>query len=266
MEQTLPSCHFVPRPLATIKLWLILLTRELQTRFGQYYLGYFWMFGQPVAHVIVLSAIFSFRGREALPGIDLLMFIVTGVIPWFLFTNTTIQCSNAVNANKAFFSFQRIEVFDVLIARFLLEVFTNVNVAVCILFGAWWVGYNTYIDNFLGVMLHYGMIALLGGSLGIIISVGKSYVREVERLIPILMRPLFFISAVFFSLHDIPTQYHGYLLWNPLLHMIENIRYHYFASLHSTYASTHYAAMCTLVILCLAMLLFYTNRHRLKAQ
>ena len=65
---------------------------------------------------------------------------------------------------------------------------------------------------------------MLGGGLGMIICVGQLRFPELGKIVPLLTRPLFFISGLFFSLNDIPSQYHHYLLWNPILHAIELIR------------------------------------------
>jgi len=45
---------------------------------------------------------------------------------------------------------------------------------------------------------------------------------------PLLGRPLFFTSGIFFTAEMIPSEIRQYLLYNPLLHMIEIVRSAFF--------------------------------------
>ncbi|HBQ4752790.1 TPA: ABC transporter permease, partial [Escherichia coli] len=62
---------------------------------------------------------------------------------------------------------------------------------------------------------------VLSFSIGIIFMVIGHSFQEMQKFIPILMKPLYFLSCVMFPLHVIPRQYWTYLLWNPLVHIVE---------------------------------------------
>ena len=47
---------------------------------------------------------------------------------------------------------------------------------------------------------------------------------ETKKILPILLRPLYFASGIFFSASMIPYQFRGLLGYNPVLCLIENIR------------------------------------------
>jgi capsular polysaccharide transport system permease protein len=88
----------------------------------------------------------------------------------------------------------------------------------------WWFGFAASIAVPLRLIVVCALLSLLGGGIGMILCVGQLRFPELGKVVPLLTRPLFFISGLFFSLNDIPSQYHHYLLWNPILHAIELIR------------------------------------------
>lgn len=45
-----------------------------------------------------------------------------------------------------------------------------------------------------------------------------------KRMVPIVLRPMFWISGIFFTAPELPSGLLPYLHWNPLLHAIEITR------------------------------------------
>jgi capsular polysaccharide transport system permease protein len=67
--------------------------------------------------------------------------------------------------------------------------------------------------------------------MGLLFGIAELFISEIKKLRSLMTRPLFFISAVFFSLQDFPKEYWHYFTWNPIIHAIELMRY----SVYSTY-------------------------------
>ena len=63
--------------------------RELQGRFGAYdlRLGYLWLVLSPGLQVLMMVLIFSFIKIRVVPDINFTLFLVTGIIPWMMFSN-----------------------------------------------------------------------------------------------------------------------------------------------------------------------------------
>jgi len=49
--------------------------------------------------------------------------------------------------------------------------------------------------------------------------------KAVDKLLPILMKLLYFLSGILFPLSLIPVEYRWLVEWNPLLHAFELMRY-----------------------------------------
>lgn len=242
-----------------------LFIRELKTRAGSYRLGYAWTLLSPLAMVIIFTVIFSFRGREAVPGVDLPLFMITGVVTFFLFQTIVTQCVASFSSNAGLFYYKQVKPFDTLIARTLLECIIHLFVFVVLISSAAWLGYETAMDDIFGVVVILCLVSLFAFGTGLVFAVVVSLYEDMGKVVPILMRPLFFLSAVFYPLAWIPQEYRGLLLWNPLLHAIELGRQAYFKLYTVPEVSVFYLAICTLIVCTFGMALYRLNWYRVVA-
>jgi len=77
-----------------------------------------------------------------------------------------------------------------------------------------------------------------------------------------VMRPMFFISGIFFAGTMIPQQYWYVFSWNPIFHAIELSRDAFFSSYITPIGSWSYLSVCALVSFTSGLMLFYNKRTR----
>src|SRR5215216_777475 len=94
-----------------------LLLRETKTRFGANQLGYLWAFVQPSLWIGMFLVFDSLFGRTAPPGMSLVAFLTTGIVPFSLFRETTNRCVSAIEANKGLLFYPQVRPLDLVIAR-----------------------------------------------------------------------------------------------------------------------------------------------------
>jgi capsular polysaccharide transport system permease protein len=220
-------------------LWALVL-REMKTRFGRRRLGYLWALVGPFAMIAVLMALFSFIGRLAPAGMDFPVFLITGIVPWFLFNTTTQQAMNAIDGNRRLLVHARVKPLDLIVARGLLETATYLVVFVLLLALAGALGYQFLPDRLLPVLATLLGVALLGTGLGAAVAPLQLVFPGISNLMPATKRPLYFISGVFFSVEVVPEPWRGWLLINPLLHANEIMRAGFFASYDGRHADPAY--------------------------
>jgi lipopolysaccharide transport system permease protein len=81
-------------------LW-ILTWRDIKVRYKQTVLGAAWALLQPFATMVVFSLFFA-RVAEAPPGdVAYPLFVLAGLIPWFLFSNSITSASQSVVGNQS---------------------------------------------------------------------------------------------------------------------------------------------------------------------
>lgn len=242
-----------------------LLLRELKTRFGAYRLGIVWALIEPLTHVAVLSVIFGIRSRTAPGAAEFPIFLATGIIPFVMFRGMVMRAMTTVEANRALFTYAQVKPFDTLIARFILEVAIYSVVFLVFMIGAGWVGFDVAVQDPLAVFVVFLALGLLGLGVGALACVLNDALPDVAQLVPVTLRPLYFISGIFFSVEVIPAEYRGWLLWNPVLHGLELIRGHYFRGIETHYGDPLYLAACTVATLSFGLLTFHVYRTRMMA-
>ena len=95
--------------------------RETRSRYGNSKLGFFWALFEPFAHVVVFIGIFSALGRATPVGDDMGLFILTGIIPWLLYSNIVSNVMAGLASNKALLGYPQVMPMDITISRVILE-------------------------------------------------------------------------------------------------------------------------------------------------
>ena len=202
-----------------------LFIREFKTRFGGFRLGVFWALLEPIAHILVLTTLFSLMQRGGFFGVPFPVFFATGVLTFFIFQKIVSVSIASIKSNMGLFSYRQVKPFDAIVVRATLELLVIISVMIFTTWlGIWVFNYECLPKNPLVVVFIIFGLFLLSLGLGFFSAVIGVKYPEAAQLINIIMRPLYFISGIFFPLEFMPKEYHIYLLWNPILHAVEQFR------------------------------------------
>lgn len=239
--------------------------RELKTRFGNYRLSYLWAVLEPLLHLCVILAVFGALGRKFMPGVDFVAFVVTGLEPFFLFRQICNRTADAVSANRPLLVYRTVQPLDDIWARILLELVIFFAV-ICLLLGGYSLfGHPVWPVRPLEVFLAWFLLAVFAGGVGITFGVVYAFFSDASKILPMLNRPLYFVSGVFFPLAVIPLSHRHWFLWNPILHAIELGRENFFVDYPSAGASWLYLTVCAVSSLTLGLGLYRLKRFQLLA-
>ena len=244
---------------------IALFIRELKTRFGKNSIGYFWPILEPMAHVAVLSFIFSFRGTEHASGLNFILIFVTGIVPYLLFQNITSRSLNAMESNMGLFNYRQVKPLDTITARVILEVviFSIILISMMLVLSLI-VGMEFQLNNILMLYVSILTLVILSYSLGVLFMIMGAINPESKRVIPIFTKPMYFISGIFFTASEIPDWIREYLLLNPIFNIIEWIRYSLFTEMtDNKYHDIGYSVSTALVLLFLALSLYKKYKIRI---
>jgi capsular polysaccharide transport system permease protein len=241
-----------------------LVLREVRGRFGANRLGAFWFVFEPLAHISVLLAVFSFiRGARINYGPDLLVFLIAGIIPFLLFKNIALKGMEAVNANKALFAYRQIKPVDTVLARAISETALMSCVYILIVFAlGFWGGHDVLIARPILFMSMFFLGVLLSLGLALIFCVVGEAIPELKNLIKLGYMPLYFLSGVIMPLWVIPPIFRDYLLWNPYVHIIDGIREATFSYYPQVPGIDFQYAACVTIVILFAGVILYRSRHQ----
>jgi capsular polysaccharide transport system permease protein len=107
-----------------------LLIREIYSRFGRESLGFAWIVAEPLVFAIpVLFMWRAIRGSQE-HGISVMPFLWSGYLPLLLFRHLGGRILLFIRANVPLLYHQRVTIFDIFLARALLETFSNLTALV----------------------------------------------------------------------------------------------------------------------------------------
>jgi capsular polysaccharide transport system permease protein len=239
-----------------------LFMREVKTRFGSSKLGYFWAITQPISHIFLFGGLYYLTGRDSISSQPVVIFLITGIVPWAFFTNTMNQVGNAISANQSLFAYRQVKPIDTFITRGLMEISIFIVVICFLLAICWWWGYDVQPQNFLLVVSAYTSLFMTAFSCGMIIATASLYWDDVRKIIDMIMRPLYFASGIIFSVQVIPTKYWHYFQWNPMMQALDMGRVGFFHGYQSDFYQPLYLVFAPLVITVVAVMLYRINRER----
>lgn len=227
-----------------------LVLRETRATFGTSKVGYLWAIIVPAAGTAVLMVIFVAVGRQAPFGSSLPLFFATGILTLEFFNKLSKALMNSLSANRALLVYPVLKDTDILYARLILISATYLIIMILFYSGFIILGIADAPHHLEELVQAFFVTALMGFGFGglnaVIISLWDSW-KNVEN---ILMRPLFFISGIFYVPSNLPSPAINILKWNPVLHLIEWVRYGYYPNYDSTVLSKGYP-LCIAIFLIL---------------
>jgi len=211
-----------------------LLLREAQTRFGKTRLGYLWALIEPISHVAVMSLVYWAINRMAPVGASVVLFFVTGVLPYFLFQKVALHLGGAVRSNQKLLRLPLVNTMNLVVSRAALEGLTWIVVSALIFFALITTGRAEPPEHPGACMVAAAAAFGLGCGVGLVNAVLMPIWPSWVQIYPTVTRPLYHFSAIFFFIDQIPSYLRDWLSWNPMVHAIQWFRQGY----RDDYAST----------------------------
>lgn len=239
-----------------------LVVRETRTRFGDSKFGYAWALVQPMTVIAFFVLMFAIGRTRPTNGMDIIGFFATGLLGYDVVTNPIDRASAALAGNQALMVYPQVKPLDLVIARVSLEAITISAVfGIIMIANGLWIG-RVHVDDLFEVLEGFLLGTWLGGALGLVFCALNVISTWAERLRGIVMRPLFFVSGVFFTANGLPVMVRDVVRWNPILHVVELVRGGWYGTYESTVASPRYLLIWCVATTAFGLLLEQSVRRR----
>ncbi|MDQ0512530.1 ABC transporter permease [Ancylobacter amanitiformis] len=204
---------------------LALMLREMRLRSVHSRLSYLLALLEPILQLTMMMGIFSLIGRRPEFGTSLLLFLGTGILPFFLFTHVSGRTTGAIRASGLVRALTPIQPLDIMVARALLETATLLIVAMLLFTFIYATGVKDAIPvRPMLAIQGFAATALLAIGVGLINGVIGAFFRLYAVIYGVFSRSLIFLSGVFFVPDFMPPAIRYWISWNPLLHGLEWFR------------------------------------------
>jgi capsular polysaccharide transport system permease protein len=247
----------------TFAVWRAIFLREALDRLFDMRAAWFWLLAEPVMHIGFMCFVFAVIRVRAVGNADVVVWIMVGMLAFFLFRRTAVQVTYAVDSNRPLFTYRQVKPFDPAMARAVLEAFLMAIVSAVILGAVALLGHAVFPSDALLVLQAVFGLWLFGFGYGLVASVLMELVPEMEHVLKILMIPLYLISGVIWPLASIPQPYRDLLMLNPIAHGIELIRLGFFPYYHAV-PGLSMAYLYTFVVVSMFLGLMFYRRFAVQ--
>ena len=246
-------------PLQRLRVLFALILRDMSAKFGRSVGGYLWAVAEPLGGIVLLAIAFSLALRTPPIGTSFLFFYATGIIPFTLYGNIASSAAGAVRNNRGLLSYSVVTPLDAVLAGAILELLT-MSVVALLLFGGI-ILVDDVAVNFepVRVVRSFTMAAALGIGVGTLNCVLFGFFPTWKNIWGVLNRPLFLISGIFFTFNSVPPALQEVLWFNPLIHVIGEMRSGFYGSYQADYVSPMY--VCGLALALLVVGAWLLRRH-----
>jgi capsular polysaccharide transport system permease protein len=252
-----PSALALSINLAVIKAILL---RDIRILTGAYCSGLVILLLMPLGHLLIVVVMFQLFGRVAPMGTDQIVYFGISILPFVIFAYMSRQVVVSLLVNSPLLYFNRVKVFDILIARGTLET-ANAAIVTAIIMLILLVYSNDFTPRDWP-----GFVFAIMATIYLSFCVGVSNAL-IAKLIPFwlyvfnLSIPIFWAaSGIIFFPSAIPEPYGSWLALNPLLQCIEWIRYSYYEDYPDRLLNVQY--LLAYATACLALSLIAERIYR----
>jgi capsular polysaccharide transport system permease protein len=243
------------RSFASGRVVLALMLREMSTRYGRTPGGYVWALLEPLGGVLILAIGFSLLVRSPPLGTSFMLFYATGLMPFDLFRKVSMTTAKSLRFSRQLLAYPAVSWIDTLLARFLLNTLTGVTVSYILLSGILIFGDSRSVVDIWPVLTAMSLAALLGLGVGSVNAVLMGFYPTWESIWSIITRPLFIASGILILYETLPNTIQDILWWNPLLHIIGEMRTGFYPMYDANYVSLVYVLLLSMALLAFGLML-----------
>ena len=241
-------------------LLFLLVKRDFISVYKQTILGPIWFFIQPLLITITFTVIFGQVAKISTGGSPEILFYLTGITFWNYFSSCLTSTSNTFVSNASVFGkvyFPRLIVPLSVIISNLMKLGIQILLLLIV-----WVYYIVNSDvvhpqiELLLMPFYLLVFALMGLGFGLIFSALTTKYRDLTFLIAFGVQLLMYASAVIFPASVVPLDKQWILFLNPLVSLMEAIKFSVLGQGVFSWFYLAYSAIFTAIVLVIGVLIF----------
>jgi capsular polysaccharide transport system permease protein len=243
-----------------------LLIREVYTRFGREGLGFGWIIGEPLVFAIPVLLVWSAVRDPYEHGVPLLPILWTGYLPLLLFRHIGSRMLLFVRVNAGLLYHRQVTIFDIYIARCILEIASNLT-AVAASFALFYtVGWLDLPRDLPMFYLGYFYTIWWAAAAGLILGGLSERSEWVEKIWTPFSYLYIFFSGFMFMAAWLPPGIRGWALCLPPVQAYEMIRAGMLGGAVTTYGDPSYETLALAVLTFFGLLIMRESRKYVVAE
>jgi len=199
--------------------------RDFQQQYMGSYLGFVWVYLQPLLFITVLYLVFTFgfRSGSSSEGVPFAVYLISGMIAWFYIAENLNAGANVIRQHsfllkKVDFRLSMLPIVKLLSSSIPHIFFIMIAILVAGLNGIYPTFYTFQVLYYFGAM-----VALLLG-LSWLSSSTNIFVPDVSKIVSVIVTFGFWLTPIFWNISKIPEQYQWIIKLNPANYIVQGYR------------------------------------------
>lgn len=225
--------------------------REIKVRYTDTKLGLAWIVIYPAAWVTLFTLLFSHLVPVPVQGIPYPIFVISGLVPWFFFSNTVSNALSSLKHNsnlipKVYFPREILPLGSVLVGLLDLCFYLLLMFAAMAWFHVW---------GGMKMLMLFPILATLAAltlAISLLVARWALFKREVQLLVPMVLQFLMYLVPVFYPVEVVPERVRRFYLLNPLAALMDGLRRILIYARWPDWHTLTYAAVVSWILLVVA--------------
>uniref|UniRef100_A0A9E8A443 ABC-2 type transporter domain-containing protein n=1 Tax=Bosea sp. NBC_00436 TaxID=2969620 RepID=A0A9E8A443_9HYPH len=171
-----------------------LVLRDIQTRTGGSYFGFFFGLVMPLGHIGLLLLSYVALGRKPAIGTDTLLFLTSAILPFIIWSYTHQKMIAAFSQNRALIAFPVVGFNEIAVSRAIVELFSSILISAITMICIWISGTEMIFNSIKMLLFCFFISYLLGVGTGSVFGV-LSVFNNFIALLGYLLIPLFWLTC-----------------------------------------------------------------------
>lgn len=207
------------------RMLLNLIKSDFKNRYLGNHLGIVWAFIQPLVMVTVYWFVFTKGLRAgAVSNIPFLLWLLAGLVPWFLLNDSILSASNSVTSQsfmvkKIVFEVKLLPIVKIGSAILVNSAFWVLLLVVCL--------YYDYYPNLYWIQLIYFIICIVAVSmgLGLLLSAIMPFMPDVGQIVAVVFQVLFWATPIMWNSEMVmKSKFEWLVKLNPFAYIVDGVR------------------------------------------
>ncbi len=240
--------------------------RELKTRMGGQWWGLLWTVGEPLAGAAVMLAIYTTAKAQTLAGVDTLLFLTSGFLPFQLFRTLVLRGMEGIDANQGLLGYRQVRPIDTVLARAAVDVTIFLGITIAAIGLLAWLGHAVTPQHPLELLAYSVVLIVFGTACGLMAAtLTAGALHRARAVVRLAFLPLMLASGVVFPLAALPQNLREVLMLNPLAQLLEGLRIAFFGLTYGPAEGVSPATYSVALLACVpvALMLYRLRRDHL---
>lgn len=199
---------------------------NLKSQYANHYLGIFWNILQPAMQVLIYYVVFGLglRGdRGDIDGLPFIIYLVSGIFPWLFISQSINSASNSIYSQLSLVTKMKFPA-STLLSMSIVNNIINLLMTTLLLTGlSLWFGYSSPV-HYLGFLYFVFASYMIIFGMSLIMSSLVILIRDMRNVLQNVIRMLFFVTPIFWSLEESNEILVVLSALNPFAYLIQNYR------------------------------------------